>query len=132
MPKTGFDMEGALNRLGGDQELLSELVGFFLEDAPVLLDQIRDGFQNGSARLVERGAHSLKGLAANFGADSARDAAFRVEQLSRDAAAAEEEGREAPDTQAALADARKAFPQLEREIHALEQALASYQQTSGQ
>lgn len=116
MPTRVFDAEGALNRLGGDQELLNELVQFFLEDVPVLLDQIRDGLRDGNAVLVERGAHSLKGLSANFGAQEAVDAALAVEQFGRDG-----------DLSAAAA----ALPRLEQNVGTLLEALNSYRQSSG-
>jgi len=110
-----LDLEAALNRLGGDHELLDELVLFFLEDAPVLLDQVRDGIRQHNTLLVERGAHSLKGLAANFGADHAAQTAWIIEQLGQ-------EGN--------LAAASEAIPALEAEVHALEQALVCYRQSA--
>jgi HPt (histidine-containing phosphotransfer) domain-containing protein len=117
MQTKNIDLDGALNRLGGDEELLHELMGFFLEDAPVLLDQVRGGLRDGNSVLVERGAHSLKGLSANFGADQAVAAAKVVEQMGRDGD---------------LAAAVRAFPDLEQQVRALELALAAHRASAAQ
>ena len=56
----------ALNRLGGDQEILSELITAFLEDAPRLMKKMRRSLKEKKRRSLYRAVHSLKGLAANF------------------------------------------------------------------
>lgn len=73
---------GALRRLGGDEELLQELVNFFMEDAPRLLQAIRDGLGTERAERVHRAAHSLRGLAANFDAEQAMTAAGAIEKMA--------------------------------------------------
>jgi two-component system, sensor histidine kinase and response regulator len=79
-----IDIPGTLVRLNGDQQLLTALVGFFFEDFPALLDEIRAGFQRGDWPRVQRSAHSLKGLAANFGAAPAVAALQKLETGSGD------------------------------------------------
>ena len=111
-----LDIEGALQRLGGDRALLVELAQFFLEDSPGLLDQVREAVRSGNARTVQRGAHSLKGLAGNFGAREAVDAASSVEESGQ---------------RGDLAAAAAALPHLERQIGWLQKALVSYRQSSG-
>ena len=66
-------------RLNGDQELLTALVGFFFEDFPTLLDELRAAFARRDWPAVQRGAHSLKGLSANFGAAPAVAALEKLE-----------------------------------------------------
>jgi two-component system, sensor histidine kinase and response regulator len=77
------DLRAALVRLDGDEELLGMLVAVFHEDAPRLLAELDRGLAAADMRAVERAAHSLKGLAANFDGISARDAALGVELLAR-------------------------------------------------
>ncbi|MCC6493735.1 MAG: Hpt domain-containing protein [Pirellulales bacterium] len=77
------DLRAALVRLDGDEELLRMLISVFHEDAPQLLEQLDQGLQTGDLRTVERAAHNLKGLAANFDGQAARDAAFTVEMQAR-------------------------------------------------
>mgnify|MGYP000954077805 CR=1 FL=1 len=120
MEATIFDLEGALNRLGGDRELFQDVVGFFLEDSPGLLEQVRQGFAAGDAETVHRAAHSLKGLAAQLGGARAVDAARAVEAPARPQSDMKPEPAD-------LKTARANFPALEREITLLQEAVAPYQ-----
>jgi CheY-like chemotaxis protein len=78
-----LDRQSALARLGGNEQLFASLARFFLDDSPGLLTQIQSGLEAGNAELVTRAAHSLKGLAANFDARAASEAAQQIERLSR-------------------------------------------------
>jgi two-component system, sensor histidine kinase and response regulator len=109
-----FDLQESLVRLGGSQELFRSLVEFFLEDCPGLLKQLHSGLDRGDAAQVERAGHSIKGLAANFGAAEAVRAAAKVEDLGRNG-----------DLTASL----KALPVLETELERLQTALSDYLQT---
>ncbi len=80
------DLKAALVRLAGDVELLQTLISVFHEDAPNLLQQLEVAMDRRDLRSIERAAHSLKGLAANFDGFAARDAAFVIEQMARDSA----------------------------------------------
>jgi HPt (histidine-containing phosphotransfer) domain-containing protein len=75
----GFQFDRALKRLGGDEELFQELATFFIEDAPGLIETIREGLHRGETRSVQRAAHSLKGLLANFDAEDAVATALSIE-----------------------------------------------------
>jgi PAS domain S-box-containing protein len=78
-----IDYSAALARVGGDADLLKELLGMFLEEYPRLLSQIREGLGGHDAASVSSAAHQLKGLLAQFGAETARQAAYAVEQPAR-------------------------------------------------
>ena len=104
-----FDKEGTLTRLGGDQELFLDMIDFFAEDGPALIAEIRSGFESGDIEVVSRGAHSLKGLAANFGAQRAMEAARAVEQSAK-----------AGDMNQALERSQELEPEINRLIAALE------------
>jgi CheY-like chemotaxis protein len=73
------DMTAALGRLGGDNELLGDLIGFFLEDAFPLLVGIHEAIEKEDWDNARRRAHSLKGLAANFSALTAVHALQAIE-----------------------------------------------------
>lgn len=73
----------ALERLGGDEELLREVARLFLEEYPVLLDELRQAVEVLDAEAIQRASHSLKGSVANFGADNAYNAAFALEMMGR-------------------------------------------------
>jgi HPt (histidine-containing phosphotransfer) domain-containing protein len=76
-----FDYESALAMLDGDTELFSELVGLFATESVELLNQIHESIARCDAKLLERSAHSLKGSAAAFSAESARAVAQRLEGM---------------------------------------------------
>ena len=78
-----IDRAMILDRVGGDEELLREITAIFLEEYPVLIQQIQAALDVSDARRLERAAHSLKGSVANFGAQGATEAAYRLETLGR-------------------------------------------------
>lgn len=63
-----IDIAKALNRLGGDKQLMGDLINFFFEDFPSLLDDLRGAILRHDWNRLQRAAHSFKGLAANFDA----------------------------------------------------------------
>src|SRR3954452_14567936 len=75
--------EAALDRVGGDEELLAEIAQLFLEDYPRILIEIVTALNAGDAAALEHAAHSLKGSVSNFGAEPARLAAFELEKIGR-------------------------------------------------
>jgi HPt (histidine-containing phosphotransfer) domain-containing protein len=106
-----MDRAAALRRLGGDEELFRDLVRFFNEDAPILLQQVREGIRGGRPDDVTRGAHSLKGLCAGFSALAATEAAAKLEAIGRSCD---------------LTHADGACDQLGEELARLTEALRSY------
>lgn len=81
--ETVVDYHTALARLGGNEQLFRELAAFFLDDAPVILKQLGEALGAGNAAGVERAAHSLRGLAANFGAPAAVQVAGDLQDAGR-------------------------------------------------
>jgi HPt (histidine-containing phosphotransfer) domain-containing protein len=78
-----MNLHEAMQRLGGDEELLRELAEMFFEDAETLLEIIRERHADTTqSQEVRRAAHSLKGLSSNFGAQRTMTAAFTVEKLA--------------------------------------------------
>jgi two-component system, sensor histidine kinase and response regulator len=78
-----LDKDAILERVGGDVEFLGEIADLFVEDCPKLLTEIRSAIAARNATALEHAAHTLKGSVANFGAEPARQAAFRLEMLGR-------------------------------------------------
>ena len=83
VPEPALDRQSSLLRVGGDMELLREIAVLFVEDCPRALAEIRDAAARGDAAKLENAAHALKGSVANFGAQSAVEPAFRLEQMGR-------------------------------------------------
>jgi len=77
------DLPGSLARMGGDRTLLGAVIRFFFEDYPAMLDKIRVAVGESNAHALERSAHALKGLAANFGATQVISLTAALEQMGR-------------------------------------------------
>ncbi len=78
-----LDAALALSRVGGDLELLREVVGLFIDDYPQALVNIRESIAAHDKSSLERHAHSLKGSVSIFGADEASAAALALEKQGR-------------------------------------------------
>lgn len=73
-----------LKRMGHDADLLSNMIDYFQEDAPELLNKLSSTLKEGDCKEATRFAHSLKGLCANYDATEAIDAALKVEEACRE------------------------------------------------
>jgi len=51
----------------------------FVSECPAMLEEIQQAIQTGDVKLLHRSAHSMKGLVANFGADTAYELALELE-----------------------------------------------------
>jgi two-component system sensor histidine kinase/response regulator len=107
-PEAGFDFTAALHYVGGDRELLDELLGIFVEDAPVRMEAIRRAIAGGEAPELTREAHTIKGSLKVIGATTAAGLAQGLEALARDGN---------------MSEAGKLSAALEREMDRLMQSL---------
>lgn len=84
MSETDVLDRSALERLRewGGEKLLGQMIRLFLENAPVRMNQIREGAANGDITGPEKGAHSLKSSAANVGAVHLRTVAADMERAA--------------------------------------------------
>ncbi|WP_176592245.1 Hpt domain-containing protein [Sphingobium sp. EM0848] len=78
---TLLDWTRALQNADGDEDLLIELAGVFIDEGPEMMRQVRAAIDVRDARELQRAAHSLKGTAHIFAASAATDAAFRLEAM---------------------------------------------------
>lgn len=76
------DLSAALKSVGGNEELLGELIKIFLEELPRRLDAVRHAASRGDAEESRRVAHNLKGALTMLGAAEARALARQVEGLA--------------------------------------------------
>jgi len=81
----------------------------FLEECPQHLSRIRSAIREKDPLSLQRAAHTLKGLVANFEDKTAVEASFRLETMGR---------------QGDLADVEATLAVLEGEIAELRRALA--------
>jgi HPt (histidine-containing phosphotransfer) domain-containing protein len=78
-----FNRALALDRVGGDEELLREVAHLFLREYPNMLGQIREAVSSGDARRVMEVAHTLKGSLATIGAENGAQTALILENMGR-------------------------------------------------
>ena len=83
---SGFNHGDFSERLGGDPQLVAEVVRVFLDDCPRLLRNVQAAIDGSNAEQLRQSAHELKGAAGNFGATAVVDAAQALEILGRHAA----------------------------------------------
>jgi signal transduction histidine kinase/DNA-binding response OmpR family regulator len=106
-----IDAQIALSRAGDDRDLAREVIEIAIPLFSEWLAGIEQAFDDGDWPTVRRLAHTLKTSADNVGAEAARSAAFRLEQL----AAARNESQ-----------ARDAFAEVERAVRRLLPALSQF------
>jgi two-component system sensor histidine kinase/response regulator len=75
------DRDGLMERLGGDEQLLSEVIRVFLDDCPARLAAIKAAVDCRDAERIRTSAHALTGAAANLSAQGLFDAARMLERL---------------------------------------------------
>ncbi len=63
-------LENLREMVGGDTEFVAELITTFLEEAPQMLADMRQGQESGDVVVLRRAAHSLKSNSAEFGAQT--------------------------------------------------------------
>ena len=73
----------AMDRVGGDAGLLREIAALFLDDAPDMMEKVREAIGRRDPDALERAAHSVKGCVATFGAAPAVEAARELELAGR-------------------------------------------------
>jgi len=105
-----IDRQAILDRFEGDQDLLREIIGLFLEDCPRRVSEMRDALARGDSEALQHVAHSIRGSVGNFAAAAAVDAAVQLETMGRTGD---------------MAHADEACAALERQIALLIAALAS-------
>lgn len=81
---TQFNQSVALERVGGDQDLLREVAELFVRVVPEWMDEMERGLTQHDTVTVRRLAHSLKNSADNIGGEPARVAMMTVEQVAAD------------------------------------------------
>jgi HPt (histidine-containing phosphotransfer) domain-containing protein len=102
-----------LQRLDHDQELFREIVQIYVEDSSGMLRAIHDAVERADAGMLQRAAHSLKGLSATLSAQQVVSAAYRLEQMG---------------ATGNLTDAAAAVAAIDQQMNDLNQVVRSYLQ----
>jgi two-component system, sensor histidine kinase and response regulator len=83
---TIIDRELALDRLGGDEELWTEIGQLFLQECPNMLRQLQTAVATGDAHALMETAHSMKGSLGTLGAEEGALLALDLEMMGRNGA----------------------------------------------
>lgn len=78
-----LDRASILDRLGGDEEIYAMMVEMFLDDVESNSAALSDAFASGEALVVQREAHTIKGLLATFSDDAGAAEALDVEKKAK-------------------------------------------------
>ena len=81
-PMGVIDAERMRGNVDHSQPLFEEMRALLLRDAPLQLDAIRAGIEEGNGAAVRRGAHALRGMVSLFSARRVEDAALALEQCA--------------------------------------------------
>ena len=76
-----FNRSELMTRLGGDVDLLADVIQIFLDDCPKRLAAIKNAVDLKDAELIRTTAHALKGAAGTLSATAVFDAAQALERL---------------------------------------------------
>lgn len=110
-----WDMQAALNRMGGEKELLIDMAEIFVEDSVRLVSDFEDALSQRNAEESTRCVHSLRGMCLNFGARDAAESAQAVELLC---------------SRNELGQASDLTPHMEQQISTLRHALRDWLRTN--
>jgi two-component system, sensor histidine kinase and response regulator len=78
--KPAVDLAAALRTVGGDKDILKDVLNVFLEeDTPRQLKNIREAFLRQDGKAIKAEAHGMKGSAAAMGGKTVSAAAARLE-----------------------------------------------------
>jgi HPt (histidine-containing phosphotransfer) domain-containing protein len=88
-PATCIDRSAALECMAGDEELLREIAGLFVQECPRQLEALGRAIVQGDVAGARRAAHTIKGAVVNFGARAAADLANQIEAIAKDGSLAQ-------------------------------------------
>jgi CheY-like chemotaxis protein len=78
---TAFNREELIDRLGGDADLLGDVIRLFLDDCPKRLAAISAAVEQRDPELIRTTAHALKGAAGTIAAAAVFEAAQTLERI---------------------------------------------------
>ncbi|MDP2783485.1 MAG: ATP-binding protein [Sulfurimicrobium sp.] len=106
-----IDVEELMERVGGDMELLVQLVKMFFAGLPESRNEIAAAIAAADSEALEYAAHSLKGMLGTFAARDGHELAWRLEEMGHSGE---------------LAGAAETLANLDRELDALKLLLAEF------
>jgi len=78
-----FDYEQTLRAVGGDVNLLQELVSLFEKDYPLQLSSMKESLKSGNADEIRKISHRIKGSIGNLGSLKGYNIAAEIEEKAK-------------------------------------------------
>jgi HPt (histidine-containing phosphotransfer) domain-containing protein len=78
-----FDRKALLERVGGNEQFLTELLVLFLDEVPKLIKAIDNSIDINDEEVLYRSAHTLKGSAGNISALELYEVSLQLEQAAK-------------------------------------------------
>ncbi|MDA1052562.1 MAG: response regulator [Planctomycetota bacterium] len=82
-PSVAFDLTELLANVGGNHQLLLEMIGIFLDECPKQTAAMRHAIDNHDAAKLRLAAHTLKGSLRHFGAEHPAALAEALEEMGK-------------------------------------------------
>ena len=79
-----MDFSSALERTGGDESFLEELLGLYSEDFSKKFNQMKEAIDLGNYDAICELGHTLKGASANLSLIPLQEASFEMESAGRE------------------------------------------------
>jgi two-component system sensor histidine kinase/response regulator len=79
-----IDLNRVRNMVGGDEELLRELLTMYLGESETLLAQIATGIESGDGKQIRRAGHTLSGASRSVGAANTSNVANALQAIQDD------------------------------------------------
>ena len=79
-----WNIEKALEFVGGDEELLKDMASLFIDRSDVLLRAVESAVEDGDPMALRDAAHAYKGAVGHFAAEEVRQLALRLEAMGKD------------------------------------------------
>ena len=70
--------------VGGDKELLDELLNMFIADYPKKIEEIEKAIKNKNFEMLREIAHSLKGASGNLGLTEIYELCLKLENMGKE------------------------------------------------
>lgn len=79
-----LDYASALERTGGDESFLKELLSLFLEDFPEKFRQLQKAIEDKNFDQIKKLGHTIKGSSANLSLTFLQEASLKMEMAGRE------------------------------------------------
>lgn len=79
-----IDMDSVLERVGGDESFLQELIDIYIDDFIEKYFQLEQAIERGDFDNIKEIGHSLKGSSGNLSLTALHETAFGIESSGRD------------------------------------------------